>query len=118
MGQTDTGNGRGRTELRKGKEALLSCNQPRAWAQGPGGEAPPRHHLGPPWSGDLIAEHLQHEGRELHAILRLEGEGAVLFGVFLVEASKVSQLLDHLGVELVAAWRWVAAADIGLQSVG
>lgn len=118
MSQTDMGHGRGRTELQKGQEALLGCNQPRAWAQGPGGAALPRHHCRPPWSGDLIAKHLQHEGCELHATLWLEGEGPVLFGVFLIEASQVSQLLDHLRVELVAAWGWVAAADISLQRVG
>lgn len=118
MGQTDMGNGRGRTELQKGKEALLDCSQPRTWAKGPGREALSRHHRGPPWSGDLVTKHLQHKGCELHAVLRLEGEGTILFGVFLVEASKVSQLLDHLGIELVAAWGRVAAADIGLQGVG
>lgn len=118
MRQTDRGHGRGRTELQKGQEALLGCNQPRAWAQGSGGAALPRHHCGPPWSGDLIAEHLQHKGCELHAILGLEGEGAVLFGVFLVEAPQVGQFLDHLGIELVAAWGRVAAADVGLQRVG
>lgn len=103
---------------RRGQESQLDCNLPRAWAQGPGGVAPPRHHCRLPWSGDLIAKYLQHKGCELHATLRLEGDGTILFGVFLIEASQVSQLLDHFSIELVAAWRWVTAADIGLQRVG
>lgn len=70
-----------------------------------------------PSSGDLIAKHLKYKGRELHAALRLEGETAVLLGVLLVEATQVSQLLDHLGIEQMAAWWRVAAADIGLQRV-
>lgn len=43
---------------RRGQESLLDLNLPRAWAQGPEGAAPPRHHCRLPWSGDLIAKHL------------------------------------------------------------
>lgn len=37
-------------------------------------------------SGDLVAEDLEHQRRELHAVLGLEGEAAVLLGVLLVQA--------------------------------
>lgn len=68
------------------------------------GERPLRH---------LAAEHLQHQRRELHAVLGLEGERAVLLGVLLVQAAQVGQLLDHLGVEEAAAR--VVDPDVGLQ---
>lgn len=116
MGQAGR-SGRAGVELERGWEGLLGSSQPPSWAHGPRGAAPPRCHCRLPSSGDLIAKHLQHKGRELHAALRLEGETAVLLGVLLVEATQVSQLLDHLGIEQMAArWR-VAAADIGLQRV-
>lgn len=118
MGQAGRRSGRAGLELDREWEGLLASSQPLSWAHGPTGAAPPRCHGRLPSSGDLIAKHLKHEGRELRAALRLEGETAVLLGVLLVEAAQVSQLLDHLGVEQVAAgWR-VAAADIGLQRVG
>lgn len=87
MGQTDRGDGRGGVELQEGWEGLLGCSQPGAWAPGPGGATPPRRHGRLPESGDLIAKHLKHKGRELHAAVRLEGERAILLGVFLVEAT-------------------------------
>lgn len=46
-------------------------------------------------------------------MLRLEGQRAVLFGVLLVEATQVGQLLDHLGVEEAPAG--VVHLDVGLQ---
>lgn len=63
--------------------------------------------------GDFAAEHLQHQRGELHAVLRLEGQGAVLFGVLLVEAAQVGQLLDHLGVEQPSAG--AVEPDVRLQ---
>lgn len=68
-------------------------------------------------SGDLVAENLEHQRGELHAVLGLEGEAAVLLGVLLVEAAQVGQFLDHFGVEQAAAGRGVPAADVGLQGV-
>ena len=84
----------------------------------PGEAALPRRQYRPPESGDLVAKHLEQEGCELRAGLGLEGEAAVLLGVLLVQAAQVRQLLDHLGIEQVAAWGRVAAADVGLQRVG
>lgn len=67
----------------------------------------------PPLLRHLAAKHLQHQRGELHAVLGLEGERAVLLGVLLVQAAQVSQLLDHLGVEEASAW--VVDTDVGLQ---
>lgn len=104
--------------LRGGGKGFWAAASPRHGHVAPRGAAPPRCHRKQPWSGDLIAKHLKHKGRELHAALRLEGEAAVLLGVLLVEATQVSQLLDHLGIEQMAARGRVAATDIGLQRVG
>lgn len=65
--------------------------------------------------GDFTAKHLQHQWSELHAVLRLKGQWAVLFGVLLVKTSQVSQLLDHLGVEQPPSR--VVKPDVGLQSL-
>lgn len=118
MGRRGEGGRKGGTELQEGWEDLLGSTQPQALAHGPKGAAPPQCHHRLPWSGDLVAKHLEHEGRELHAAVRLEGEAAVLLRVLLIEAAQVGQLLDHLGIQLVAARGWVAAADVGLQCVG
>lgn len=48
-------------------------------------------------------------------MLRLEGERAVLFGVLLVEAAQVGQLLNHLGVKQPPPW--VVKLDVGLQGL-
>lgn len=66
--------------------------------------------------GDFAAEHLQHQRGELHAVLRLEGERTVLFGVLLVEAAQVGQFLDHLGINQPSSW--VVKLDVGLQGLG
>lgn len=118
MGQPGRGGGSGGAEPQQGWKGLLGSRQPQAWVPGPGEAAPPRRQCRPPESGDLVAKHLEQEGRELHAALGLEGEAAVLLGVLLVQAAQVRQLLDHLGVEQVAAWGRVAAANVGLQRVG
>ena len=118
MGQPGRGGGRGGDEPQQVWEGLLGSHQPQAWVPGPGEAAPPRRQCRLPESGDLVAKHLEQEGRELHAGLGLEGEAAVLLGVLLIQAAQVCQLLDHLGVEQVAAWGRVAAADVGLQRVG
>lgn len=65
--------------------------------------------------GDLATKHLQHQRGELHAVLGLEGQGAVLFGVLLVEAAQVSQLLNHLGVKQPPPW--MVQPDVGLQGL-
>lgn len=49
----------------------------------------PLRHRGSEVLGHFAAEHLQHQRGELHAVLRLEGQRAVLFGVLLVEAAEV-----------------------------
>ena len=118
MGQPGRGGGSGGAEPQQGWKGLLGSCQPQAWVPGPGDAAPPRRQRRLPESGDLVAKHLEQEGRELHAALGLEREAAVLLGVLLVQAAQVRQLLDHLGIEQVAAWGWVAAADVGLQRVG
>ena len=59
------------------------------WAPGPREATPPRRQGRLLCSGDLVAKHLEHEGRELHAALGLEGEGAVLLGMLLVQAAQV-----------------------------
>lgn len=64
---------------------------------------------------DFATEHLQHQWGELHAVLRLEGEWAVLFGVLLVEAAQVGQLLDHPGIK--QPFSWVVKMNIGLQGL-
>lgn len=69
-------------------------------------------------SGDFIAEDFQDQWCELHAVLRLEGEAAVLFGVLLVEAPQIRQLLDHLGIEQATARGRMLALDVALQDVG
>lgn len=61
----------------------------------------------------LTAKHLKHQRGELHAMLWLEGERAVLLGVLLVQAAQVGKLLDHLGVE--EASPGVVDPDVGLQ---
>lgn len=48
-------------------------------------------------------------------MLRPERQGAVLFGVLLVEAPQVSQLLDHLGIQQLSAW--VVELNVGLQDL-
>lgn len=48
-------------------------------------------------------------------MLRLEGQGAVLFGVLLVEAAQVGQLLNHLGVKQPSPW--MVQPDVGLQGL-
>lgn len=48
-------------------------------------------------------------------MLRLERERAVLFGVLLVEAAQVGQLLDHLGIKQPSSW--VVELDVGLQDL-
>ena len=118
IGQPGRGGRSGGAEPQQGWKGLLGSCQPQAWVPGPGDSTPPRRQRRPPESGDLVAKHLEQEGRELHAALGLEGEAAVLLGVLLVQAAQVRQLLDHLGIEQVAAWGRVAAADVGLQRVG
>lgn len=60
----------------------------------------------------LAAKHFQDQRGELHAVLGLEGERAVLLGVLLVQAAQVGQLLDHLGVE--EATPRVVDSNVGL----
>lgn len=69
----------------------------------------------PPLLWHLTAKHFQHQRGELHAVLGLEGERAVLLGVLLVQAAQVGQLLDHFGVEETSAG--VVHADVGLQGL-
>lgn len=85
-----TGGRGGGVELQMGWEGLPGSSLPQARAQGPRGAAPPGCPCQPPWSGNLVAKHLQHQRCELHAALRLEGEAAVLLGVLLIEATQVS----------------------------
>lgn len=63
----------------------------------------------------LTAKHLKHQRGELHAMLRLEGQRAILLWVLFIQAAKVSELLDHLGIE--EAPPRVVHPDVGLQDL-
>lgn len=66
-------------------------------------------------SGNVIAKDFNNQRREFHAVLRLEGDAAILLGMLLVEASQVCKFLDHFGIQQAIAWRWVSAENVGLQ---
>lgn len=63
----------------------------------------------------LAAKHLKHQGGELHAMLGLKWQRAILLGVLFVQAAEVSELLDHLRIE--EASPRVVHSDVGLQDL-